>query len=473
MIKDIVIKKDNGSYGFSTYGESMSYFFTMRQLLSHYMTQVLHAEPAVTQNKINTLKAFTDKNFTKLEDYLEKLNLLAEYIGESDEARFSSFLGRYFLSSLEKTKAKLYQTELPKAKDKFDNPFRAVSNSFLEAYGTLFMKAAPLKIKIEVQDAEEDINEPQENYSQVHSNNATNNNQNQYANNEKAAPIIEENKSILIPGSILLDGYEKLFNLAPPLKLERENKEEFELNVELSKDVAQENKLEAAALEEKIIPEEPQKPKDTRLPGQILIEKEGAEFQHSRPLVLKKETTVNTEQNNDLLKIPRQTLLKHYVSLGSTVSKYMKVKDSEGYQKWYSTLSPVHKLTLNLNNHINKVLRHEQVNWQEVFNQLSKNYKVSVDIIKKVKQETEAYSEILKAIQNILKQTQARGLNAHTAQQMYSQLITLYENKDTTSIKQSELKIILLQIMDEGLKDTLSRDLLNLLSIAKEKYPLE
>ncbi|MDH5720164.1 MAG: hypothetical protein OEZ13_06005 [Spirochaetia bacterium] len=456
MTKDVLIKNENGSYVFSSYGESLTYYHTMRQLLGHYMQKGLMLPPEKIQVKIETLKGFLETNFQKLDDYLEKMQLISQYIGESNESRFSAFIGKNFMSSLERIKAQLYQKEIPRAKHKFENPYRTISDDLLEAYGALFQKSAPLKLnggKAEASDQPSANEQTSEiNQTQKIDNLSPQNAVPETAAAESAAEYHAVDYSY-VPGEKLLENYGGLFQQAKPLAVLKAAVEEK------PSEMTQEQPKEAPLVFE-----------EKKEAGIRLLEKYMTSFQQAPPLKIKSFTEVSSQEHAP--QIPRQTLFKNYVSLLSMVSKYTRANDKEGYQKWYASLAPLHKTVLSLNNLQKREERGENINWNDIVSKMSGQFKVPLDKIQKIKYENQSYAIILKEIQQTLRKFQPQGLDPSISQALYGQLINLFENKDSYNIKKSELKIILLQISNAQIREPIETAFFELLTKAKEMYPL-
>ncbi len=143
MSTNILVQKIDENYSFTHAGELMAYFYTTSKLLKHYMTKKQGFDQIFVREKLSNLENFLAKNFLKLDDYLNKINLLAEYVDELDSFAFSSFFGKQFLPVLEQTKQQLLDRETPKYRDSFEDPLKMPSHSLLENFESVFIKAPP------------------------------------------------------------------------------------------------------------------------------------------------------------------------------------------------------------------------------------------------------------------------------------------------------------------------------------------
>ena len=113
-MNELVTKNSSGKFGLTELGDRQAYFLTTVKLSKYYMINVLKRDTVSIESKIKTLDSFLENNFHNLNDFLTKLDLLGKFIEESNIANFSKFMGKYFLSTLEKEKVAILKIEVPK-----------------------------------------------------------------------------------------------------------------------------------------------------------------------------------------------------------------------------------------------------------------------------------------------------------------------------------------------------------------------
>ncbi|GEM_PF-4477627 len=141
MAEELLQKNDQGTFVLSDRGEYLAYYNALRHLLSHYMSRGLQFPPEKTQKVLSETMARVSREFKTVADFRSRIAELPAWIGEPNTNRLISYIGQHFISTLEKTRAQLMEKELPKARDKYDNPYRTPSWDFLDLYGDLFLKA--------------------------------------------------------------------------------------------------------------------------------------------------------------------------------------------------------------------------------------------------------------------------------------------------------------------------------------------
>ena len=144
MPVDLIKKNSENHYDLTNEGEMTAYFYTIQKLLNHYMIKYKSMSQDSVQQKLSDLKNFMNQNFKSLDDYLNKINLLADFIHESDVNTFSGFIGKQFLPVLNNTKKSLLDREVPKYKDRYENPLRTPSYALLEDLEDIFLKSPAL-----------------------------------------------------------------------------------------------------------------------------------------------------------------------------------------------------------------------------------------------------------------------------------------------------------------------------------------
>ena len=225
-------RSDSGNYALTDSGELQAYLYTLQNLLNFYMNKKLKMDPSQVRNKLAELKIFANTHLKAIDDYLNKLSLIAQFIGEPDTNAFSRYIGKQFLPSLEQIKHKLIEREIPIYRKKFENPFRTPSYDLLERFEKDFVNASVLvwPPKKKQEDLKKDI-----------SNDKTSGTQQAVAPQTSEEPVVgkmeeaEQQEPTIseMPGKILLDQLEKEFTEARPMSLSvkkiltREEKEDL------------------------------------------------------------------------------------------------------------------------------------------------------------------------------------------------------------------------------------------------------
>ena len=143
----LITKKGEGAYELSEAGVERAYLTTMQRLLVHYAQQALKTPPAEAQALGQKLGAFTQQIIKKLDDYFDQLPQFATFIKEPNAARLGAYIGQNFMPQLEKVKEKLLETEIPKYKAEYENPYRVPTNDLIMLYAGIFASAPPLTYK--------------------------------------------------------------------------------------------------------------------------------------------------------------------------------------------------------------------------------------------------------------------------------------------------------------------------------------
>lgn len=147
MKQPLISKRSEGSYELSETGLARAYMMTMQRLLVHYAQQALKIAPADAQKLGAGLPGLTAQIIRKLDDYFDKLPLFAAFIKEPNTGRLGAYIGQHFMPQLEKVKEKLLETEIPKFKAEYENPYRVPSNDLLMLFGADFAKTPLLQYK--------------------------------------------------------------------------------------------------------------------------------------------------------------------------------------------------------------------------------------------------------------------------------------------------------------------------------------
>ncbi|MCX7631833.1 MAG: hypothetical protein N2Z22_00720 [Turneriella sp.] len=147
MLQPLISKRAEGVYELSEAGLARAYLLTMQRLLVHYAQQALKASPEETQRIQQELPNLVNRIVKRLDDYFDQLPQFAQLIKETNTGRLGAYIGQHFMPQLEKVKEKLLETEIPKYKAEYENPYRVPSNDLLLLYAEEFAKAPPLNYK--------------------------------------------------------------------------------------------------------------------------------------------------------------------------------------------------------------------------------------------------------------------------------------------------------------------------------------
>jgi len=147
MNQPLISKKADGSYELSETGLSRAYMMTMQRLLVHYAQQALKTPTADAQALGQKLPGYIAQIIKKLDDYFDQLPQFAAFIKEPNASRLGAYIGQNFMPHLEKVKEKLLETEIPKYKAEYENPYRVPSNDLIMQFAADFQKAPPLTYK--------------------------------------------------------------------------------------------------------------------------------------------------------------------------------------------------------------------------------------------------------------------------------------------------------------------------------------
>ena len=375
MNVDILVQKIDEDYSFTTSGELTAYFHTVKKVLLYYMIKEQGLNQSTAQQKLYNLKGFLSKNFQQLDDYFNKIDLLAQYIGETDPVTLSSFLGKRFLPVLEQVKQQLLKREISKYRNYFENPLRTPSHNLLDELNSLFVASKPLVWP----------------------------------------PPKKEGEAATISGFSSKGSSQPL------------------------KDVTKDTQVEKAS---------------QTMPGVILLELYEKDFTEAKPLSLPLPSElphkkVNAVKEEMLDTLGQQVSFKEYALLSNKVAQFFRNKDNQGYQLWLSQLEPRFNVCIYLNQLIAKEGKDQKIDWTKQISSLSDQLDLEINRIKKIKHEIGKYQNVLTSLRKLL---QKLPTEVH---QLYSQLIILLDEKDTLENKQVALKMILLQVTDSSLKESI------------------
>lgn len=414
MPKALVKKINDQSYDFTNDGEMVAYFYTMQKLLNHYMVKYKSLDPVVVKQKLSQLKSFMDENFKTLDDYLDKLDLLADFIGESNITAFSNFIGKQFLPVLENTKKSLLEREIPRYKDRYENPLRTPSAVLLEELESLFQKSPPLVW-------------PPPNLSQQ---------ENSAIYNENGLPQGMQKGAQSHAQAMILNQVEGAPN-------------------------AQDQKAKLLSEERSTSPDS--------MPGRTLLAKYEGEFIKAEPLALplksetismqaKEEKKLQEKQEEEISNsVPKQVSFKEFVQLVNTISKFNKNKDMKAYNEWFMKLSPRFRASIHINQFFAKEQKGGEVDWDKQLKAIASQLYFEEKIIKKTKSEVTKYRPVLISLHTALQKLPNEG------RQLYSHLVSLLDEEIEPDKKKNELKMILLQLTQPELKEKLLNEVSELI----------
>ena len=135
------IEKKNNQYQFSETGNSRAYFLTMEKILTHYMINQLKIDQNTVSQKMTELESFVSKNFLFLDDYPIKIKLFADFIEEANIQRLITFIGKLFVSVLQKIKIELMEKEKSQYVKLYEEPFHKPSDRLLDLVYEEFSKS--------------------------------------------------------------------------------------------------------------------------------------------------------------------------------------------------------------------------------------------------------------------------------------------------------------------------------------------
>ena len=439
MAETLVDKRSDGSYALNERGEWTAYFYTLQKLLSHYLQKGMRMQPAQAQQKLSKLRQFSEQNIHTIDDYLEKLPQISNFIGENNLQKLSSFISQHFITSLDKIREQLYERELPKAKDRYENPYRVPGNDLLDEFEEAFSKAKILSW-------------PPINGRVTHAD----------ASASDVEMIRHEPQDTRPPGEKLLEQVSTAFMQAKPLIY--------------PPGVAS---LPAAAGAGP--PSTEQEFKDdterSKMPSQRMLASLGSEFDVAKSLSYGDHDEGSHYGSNDQTSpyaaLPTQVLFKEYTQMMGSVSKFSKTRDNAGYQAWLAKLAPQKKAAIHINNFHSKELNGQTIPWPQQLNKVSTAVFLDITTLSKIKEEIVAYRKVLIKLQGSLRQAAQKSGNPLMIQKLYAQLVSIFENRDTISSKKTSLKMLLLQVTHAESKNYLQQELDQLIDNLKELYHLD
>lgn len=140
---ELVTKNERG-FALTQSGESAATQLTAKKLVRYYLIKGLGVNPDAAKGRMAELGSFIDGNFHTITEGLPHLDELAHKLGEENAQKFRSFMGKHFVTTLEKEKSALIEREGPAAQAKFDNPHWTPSVDLLLLYGRSFEGTPPI-----------------------------------------------------------------------------------------------------------------------------------------------------------------------------------------------------------------------------------------------------------------------------------------------------------------------------------------
>lgn len=444
MNQDYFEKKTDGSYDFTDFGIYMAYYFTMQKLVTHYLQNGYKLPPEKVQPVIKRLYPFIQSNVSDIDDYLNKLTEIAEFIGEKNPQRFIGFVSKNFMSVLEKTKDQVRDKELPKIKNRLENPYYAPGNTLIETYGDAFMKSEPLRYPLEA--PAQKIEAEDQNTSQ----------------DQEEVVSIPKHTPENMPGALFLKASISLFANATPLDKKNLTAKPASSS-ETQNESSDEGKTVAA------------QPVQKEMPGEIILSMLKAQFSASKALNLNdsSDNAASATPSAAVTGVPKQFTLKEYASMSNKVNQFMKKKDNAGYTAWYNSLALKYKIFLTLNNTHSRELKGQKVEWNTEFYNYNQKTGWEIDVLQKSKEEVVNYRKVLIQIHQILREASSKFNDAALMNRIYAPIIAVFENDDDTKQKQTELKMLLLQITNPQEKEFLENSFGKLLDEIKVLYHIE
>ncbi|MDH4201000.1 MAG: hypothetical protein OEV66_11580, partial [Spirochaetia bacterium] len=338
-MKELIGKSNDGAFVLTPSGEQELYFITTRKLIQYYLKEGLQKDPVSIAEKMNNLSVFIYSNFQKIEDYLNKLPELANFIGEDNIQRFQKFMGQHFVNTLQKEKAILLKKEIETSKDKLDNPFWTPSSEFINKFGILF-SSAPALVWPPVDSknaAAPTIPEPA----------AALQNISDTTQIESTAPVAAAVKNKPAPQSPTLTeepgvAFLKLFsrNFLSAKPLDPLINQEPQTDATTTESSGEDENIPAQPVNSLPVspaatPKKEIIPILTEMPGETFLKKSGSIFVNSPKL---EPDSTSRPMENKHASTAKLFSLKEFASILGNIAKFTRAKDNAGYQNWYSSL---------------------------------------------------------------------------------------------------------------------------------------
>ncbi len=415
MAEELLQKNAQGTFVLSDRGEYLAYYNALRHLLAHYMSRGLQFPPEKTQKVLSETMARVNREFKTVADFRSRIAELPAWIGEPNTNRLISYIGQHFISTLEKTRAQLMEKELPKARDKFDNPYRTPSWDFLDLYGDLFLKAPPVL-----------ASSAQENrIAQMFQSPTT-------APAAEQAPVPKQSQESEdpMPGERLLKLLTAAFLQSP----------KHQAGSVISPVQSENSELPSPVPQRQSAGRDP-------MPGEILLSRYQEEFLRA-PLPV---SIGSSEQVPVYRKVEAFLSPDIFFRISETMNGFIAKKDKEGYQNWFSTLAPREKQAIHLRTLVQREERGESIQWDAEYSRLHVMPGDSLDKIQEYAETVREYMSTMKDLRNVL-----AGQN----QGLYQQLLVFISSP---SSKADDLDMMLLQVSDPTARNNIREQCLQLL----------
>ena len=391
----LIQKSGNSDYTLTDAGELQAYFYTLQNLLKLYMANKLKMDSGAIGNKLITLKTFAETHLKTIEDYLNKQNLIAQFIGEPDSQALSNYVGKQFLSSLEQVKHRLIEREIPIYRNRFENPFWVPSYNLLEKFEKNFINAAALIWPVQ----EEQENQKKDMF--------------------KAEPSAYDVRGI--------PQQEPQTRSVPDTKEIKRNEPQEQIEEHTAKEMS----------------------------GEILLKQLEKEFIQAQPLgSIIKEMFTPKKQEEDLSGIVKQFSFLQFAQAFNQFSKFIQNKDTQGYNQWFVGLEAKQKALIKINQLFSKEAKGEEINWDRQIKAIASQHYLGEEQTKKMKQEISLYREVLTELHFILHKMPDSARKLYS--QFVS---LLNDEQAKPDAKKTSLKMTLLQIDNTAIKENLEREI--------------
>lgn len=427
---DIITRTDSGEYKLSDYGQFRARSNAIKHILNHYLQKGMKVPPDRVAAVIKGLDDLLQKEFQSLEDYLNKLDRLADFIEEPNKTRFATFVGKNFIPTLEKAKTSLFEKELPKYRDRHENPYRTPSNDVLDEFEEAFQKASPLKYPDDGSDRS----------GQLVADLSADGSQ-----SENAAESREHDTPAELPGVRISEELADEFNRAQPLEYPPGEGRKDNPGLVVDLQAGEQGTSQAS---------EGQSDED-KTPGQIMLEQFGADFEKSPAYNAEGDQpeqnvaeTAGTEESEKIS-------LRDYATILGKVNRFMKTKDQQGYASWYSTLDDISKAVLNLNSQITKAAKGAEVDLDDVASRLDSHSGFVPGTAARLKNDIIKHRRTLQQIKGAMQKAIKAGADPKTVNSLYGQLVTLLGQNDSVENRKTQLKMMLLPINSPEAKNAM------------------
>ena len=422
--KDQLITKEGEDYIFTSNGEMECYYRTLEKIITQHMQTTLAYKEDTINQRIIDFQTFSMNTFHNIDDFTNKMNEIATFIGEKEPTRLINLVGKEYLNILEIIKKNLLNTEIPIYQRLYEDPLRTHSIELLEKYSQDFLKSKPLDIKhILLFDQPKEEDTPKEEDKKEKS---TEQNSHEEPivlnitggvskNKETNVETQTENIARQLPGEIFLETFGDLFKNIQPIDMY--SIEEYD---------------------KKMI--------------EISEEKENQQKETNN----KQNSNTNTDSTPSSKSIIKQITIKEYAQATIIVSKFNKTKDTKGYSEWFSKLSNKYKAMIYMNKLMIQEIQGTHPVWADEFPKISTQLMLPIILIKQILENIKLYHKILMKLQSILKTF------GDEAMLHYFKIIEIMNNNERLESKVTTLKFLLLSIQDQSKKETVIKDITQL-----------